>query len=756
MDKKPAAGQIPTPRAARGWPHFFFPTPAALQLPCILSVNLVVHAGSLPLCGSPAKNLFSDFKSRMRIPSSVRRSGFLVLYLFCVNLPAQDLPGQEFTIVVLPDTQIVSQDYPEIFARQTQWIVDNAAGMNVRVVLGLGDIVNDAESVAQWQNADTAIRLLDGKVPYALAIGNHDYDNENPSSRSALNYNQYFGRARYAAYSWYRGSFSDAGNENFWIEFTANGQSYIVLVLEFHPRDAVLDWARAVLEANAGKPVVLVTHAFTYNDGTRIDQCDTSDMTAAGGNNGEVMWEKFVRDSNAMMVLSGHITSGSPARRADVAGGGQLVHQMLSNYQTQPLGGGGYLRVLRFVPAEGRIEVKTYSPWLDAYLTDAANQFDLPMVPDPTLPSGVSGRVRGLDCAAISEAAVSTSEAVTASDGGGYFSLSATPGPHPVTVQKDGWVPQTRDVTVLPGYPAHLDFFLSAFTGCSAGAADPSVNICAPAEGASVTSPVRVIATAHSSKGVSYSQIYVDGVKVFQVGGPTLDTNVTMAPGTRRLTVQVRDAAGALFKQTIFFTVAESEPPPPDPGCTTPTTELTVNICTPAEGASVSSPVRITAKANSSAGVAVMQVYVDGAKAFETIGAALDTSLAMTTGTRRVTVQARDRAGKVFKKTVFITVTSEPPPAGCTMSTESPSVTICQPTDGATVSSPVRVVAGATSSSPVKFLQVYVDGAKVYQVNGAQLDTALPMAAGTRRVTVQAKDANGLVFKKGVVITVSP
>jgi len=695
----------------------------------------------------------------MRLPSSTYRIGILFLFLFCANLPAQDLPGQEFTIIALPDTQIVSQDYPEIFARQTQWIANHAETMNIRMVLGLGDIVNDAESIAQWQNADAAIRTLDGQVPYALAIGNHDYDNERPSSRSAVNYNQYFGRARYAAYPWYKGSFSDTGNENFWTEFTANGLTYLVLVLEFHPRDAVLDWARAVLEANAGKPVVLVTHAFTYNDNTRIDQCDTSDMTAAEGNNGEVMWEKFVRDSNAVMVLSGHITSGSPARRTDVAGGGHLVHQMLSNYQTQPLGGGGYLRVLRFIPAEGRIEVKTYSPWLDAYLTDAANQFDLPMVPDPTLPTGVSGRVRGLDCAAISEAAVSTSEAAAASDAGGYFSLSATAGTHPVTVQKDGWIPQTRDVTVPLGYPAHLDFFLGALSTCSAGPLDPSVNICTPADGATVTSPVRVTAQARSSQGVSFMQIYLDGVKVFQVSGPTLDTSVAMAPGARRLTVQARDAAGVLFKQTIFVTVAESEPPPPDPGCNTPTTELTVNICTPADGARVPSPVQITAKANSSAGVAVMQVYVDGAKAFETGGAALDASLAMATGTRRVTVQARDKAGNVFKKTLFITVTSEPPPpppAGCTMSTENPSVTICQPTNGATVSSPVRVVAGTTSSSPVKFLQVYVDGAKVYEVNADRLDTMLAMAAGTRRVTVQAKNANGLVFKKTVVITVSP
>ena len=47
-------------------------------------------------------------------------------------------------------------------------------------------------------------------------------------------------------------------------------------------------------------------------------------------------------------------------------------------------------------------------------------------------------------------------------------------------------------------------------------------------------------------------QIYLDGVKVFQVAGSTVDTQVSMSAGSRRLTVQAKDAASRIFKQTIF------------------------------------------------------------------------------------------------------------------------------------------------------------------------------------------------------------
>lgn len=204
-----------------------------------------------------------------------------------------------------------------------------------------------------------------------------------------------------------------------------------------------------------------------------------------------------------------------------------------------------------------------------------------------------------------------------------------------------------------------------------------------------------------------------------------------------------------------FVAVLIGIPTPANAACSATGTARSVTICTPTAGASVSSPVAIEAAAVSSSAVNLMQVWVDGAKKYEVAAASISTAVAMAAGTRRLTVQARDAAGTWFKQTLYINVISGGASAPCTMSTVSPSVTICAPADGATVSNPVRVVAGTTSASAVKYTQVYVDGVKKYQVAGGAVDTTLTLPAGKRRIAVQAVNEAGQVFKDVHFVTVS-
>src|SRR5919108_3060189 len=95
--------------------------------------------------------------------------------LFCCRASAQIGAG-DFTVIALPDTQNYSEFYPHIFNSQTEWIIRNKSALNIKFVLGLGDIVNNGSDIAQQQNADAAVRTLDAAgVPYLLALGNHDY-----------------------------------------------------------------------------------------------------------------------------------------------------------------------------------------------------------------------------------------------------------------------------------------------------------------------------------------------------------------------------------------------------------------------------------------------------------------------------------------------------------------------------------------------------------------------------------------------------
>jgi len=253
---------------------------------------------------------------------------------------------------------------------------------------------------------------------------------------------------------------------------------------------------------------------------------------------------------------------------------------------------------------------------------------------------------------------------------------------------------------------------------------------------------VTITAAAQSTKTVQFSQIYIDGVKKYQVNGANVNTQLSMSSGQHRVTVQAYD--GTYFKQVEYITVSGSSS-----GCTPYSTTPSVHICSPTAGATVNSPVTITAAANSTKTVQFSQIYIDGVKQYQVNGANVNAQLSMGSGQHRLTVQAYD--GSYFKQTEYITVSGSS--SGCTLNTADPSVTICQPQNNATVDSPVHIVAGTTSSKSVSFIQIYVDGVKAYQALGGKLDTTLSMSPGTRRVTVQAY--NGAYFKQTIYITVS-
>ena len=105
--------------------------------------------------------------------------------------------SEEFTIIVLPDTQFYSERHPVIFTAQTQWIRDNKDTLDwdndgtsepIIYVAHMGDIVDDNlcnPTDDEWENADTSMKILDADpdavppipyIPYGVLPGNHDGD----------------------------------------------------------------------------------------------------------------------------------------------------------------------------------------------------------------------------------------------------------------------------------------------------------------------------------------------------------------------------------------------------------------------------------------------------------------------------------------------------------------------------------------------------------------------------------------------------
>ena len=89
----------------------------------------------------------------------------------------------------------------------------------------------------------------------------------------------------------------------------------------------------------------------------------------------------------------------------------------------------------------------------------------------------------------------------------------------------------------------------------------------------------------------------------------------------------------------------------------------TVSILQPTANTTAASPLRIQATVQSANPVSMTQIYVDGAKMFQTAGAGVNTTLPLTAGLHRVSVQAVDSKQLVFKSTVFVTISSSGPPA---------------------------------------------------------------------------------------------
>jgi hypothetical protein len=312
----------------------------------------------------------------------------------------------DFTIVALPDTQYYAALHPEVLEAQVRWILANVDRRRIALVVHEGDIV-DADEPVQWERAAHSLHALDGRVPYVLSAGNHDYDRAGRFiSRDTL-IDDYFPPARLSRTSWFRGTFEPGRIENSFAVVATPEGPWLVLSLEFGPRDAVLAWADRTAKRFASLPTVMVTHGYLDSDDQRYDHLSgpkqpwnphlyLGDAAPGGTNDGEEIWQKLVaQNRNILFVLCGHDLGDGVGRLTSARPDGTKVHQILANYQTEALGGLGYLRLMRFAPSRRRVSVQTYSPVLDRFKKDSGNEFELDY--DSRLAPSLAARDRHLD-----------------------------------------------------------------------------------------------------------------------------------------------------------------------------------------------------------------------------------------------------------------------------------------------------------------------------------------------------------------------
>jgi 3',5'-cyclic AMP phosphodiesterase CpdA len=300
-------------------------------------------------------------------------------------------PGS-FTVAVLPDTQNYSEKFPDTFLAQTNWIVENREARNIACVLHLGDITNH-NAPNEWQAADRAMRVLDGKLPYFMVPGNHDYSENGGCRDRTTRLNEYFPVSRFRESPTFGGVYDREPDrtENSYHLFSAEGRNFLVLALEFGPRRDVVRWANEVAAKHKDRAAILITHAYMYFDETRYDwkkfgkdqkwnphNYPVAATTDDDVSDGEDLWTNLVsRHENFIATLNGHVLGDGLGRMTSTTSGGRGVHQMLVNFQMRPQGGDGWLRLLEFRPDGRTVQVRDYSPTRKQRNESPQNQFSL-------------------------------------------------------------------------------------------------------------------------------------------------------------------------------------------------------------------------------------------------------------------------------------------------------------------------------------------------------------------------------------------
>ena len=253
----------------------------------------------------------------------------------------------------------------------------------------------------------------------------------------------------------------------------------------------------------------------------------------------------------------------------------------------------------------------------------------------------------------------------------------------------------------------------------------PEVVVSSPANGATVNTQPRVVATGFSGNPVTAMQIYLDSVLAYTVNSPDLDTTIAVAPGNHSLVVKGWDSAGRSFMKTLGITSVNQ----------TPVAALGVSSGSIIVGGSISASTSGSMDPDGSITSAKIS-FGDGTSA----SAASVSHQYKAAGAYTISATITDNLGATSTASRAITVKPQ-------------FVAITSPTFAFTTNSSVRAKGTANSGYPVVATQVYLDGVLKFKSSTSVADTILPISVGTHTITIQGWDSSGASFKSAVTVT---
>ena len=200
------------------------------------------------------------------------------------------------------------------------------------------------------------------------------------------------------------------------------------------------------------------------------------------------------------------------------------------------------------------------------------------------------------------------------------------------------------------------------------------------------------------------------------------------------------------------FVVLNTTPPSP---CKVRTTNHTVTVCHPSDGAVGLSPAHIVSHFTSSTLPSVSQIYLDNKLVFQVAGGNINKNLPLAPGEHRLEVKSWTK-GQPFHNDFFLStprsIPATVPPCSDSINF---TVNICSPGQKAAVDAPVHVVAAAKSTAPITTMQIYLDFKEVFHSpNSTLIETDVPMNSGSHLLVVKAFDSTGRSFSSSRNISV--
>ncbi|MDR6554653.1 S-layer homology domain-containing protein [Paenibacillus qinlingensis] len=270
------------------------------------------------------------------------------------NQPAETT-DYDFSFVWMSDTQYYSKGYPHIYQQMVKWIADHKEDNKIKYVIHTGDIVDNADQEYQWVEADKDMKVLEkAGIPYGVLAGNHDVGHQD---NDYSYYSKWFGEDRFKNQTTYGESYDN--NRGHYDLVSSNGNDFIIIYMGWGYGDKEIDWINGVLKEFPNRKAILNFHEFMLVSNNRAPMAE------------KVFERVIIPNKNVIAALSGHYHDAQlKIDEMDDNNDGikdRKVFQMLADYQGAPEGGLGYMRLMQFDLAHDKINMKTYSPYLDDY-----------------------------------------------------------------------------------------------------------------------------------------------------------------------------------------------------------------------------------------------------------------------------------------------------------------------------------------------------------------------------------------------------